>query len=644
MCGIAGIVFNNKLEELQNIDGMTSAMESRGPDDSGVWVDHENGVALGHRRLSIIDLSELGHQPMVSPSGRFVMTYNGEIYNCLDIRKELVALGASFKGHSDTEIMLAAFDAWGVSNSLKKFNGMFAFAVWDKKDNKLYLGRDRFGEKPLYYGWVNMCLIFASELKALKKFRNWRPKISRESLCLFLRYGYVPNNCSIYEGISKLKPGEVIEISGYGQETSSLYWNAFNEARLASERQISGLNEEEIINELEDLLLASVQRRCISDVPLGVFLSGGIDSTLVAALTQKLNKNPIKTFTIGFHEKHFNNEAPYAKETAKYLGTDHTELYVTEKDAEDVIPKLPSLYDEPFADSSQIPTYLVSSLAKKNVKVCLSGDGGDELFGGYSRYIWFNKIYGKMSWVPKCAVGLLGLVKDSQWDFLNRNIISRLLPSSFRVASLGQKICKVLNALKNSNNKRDFYVSIISTVNDPEKFFLNSERANVEIPESNTGWSGNNDFIHWMMLADTLNYLPGDILTKVDRASMGVSLEARTPYLDEDLFRFIWRLPLKYKVSGGEGKYILRKLLYRHVPKDMMERPKAGFGVPIGRWIKGDLRDWAEDLLDESKLRAEGYFQPELIRSLWEQHLSEKYDHTYLLWNFLMFQSWLRNE
>lgn len=641
MCGIAGIVYEYNSSKLQHITAMIDVIQPRGPDDYGIWLEQVSGVALGHRRLSILDLSQAGHQPMISSSDRFVITYNGEVYNYLEIQKELINLGVTFQGHADTEVILAAFEKWGIFKSLKRFNGMFAFAVWDRDDKKLYLSRDRFGEKPLYYGWVNGVLIFGSELKSLRQYSSWSPEIDCNVLGLFLRYGYIPAPHSIYKNIFKVKPGTFVEISANNREQCYVYWDAVNETQILSNGQLTSYNESVVINELHGHLSKSVRQKCISDVPLGAFLSGGIDSSLIVALMQENSKTPIKSFTIGFHEKNFNNEAPHAKKIAQYLRTDHTEFYVTEKDAREVIPKMPFLYDEPFADSSQIPTYLVSSLARSVVKVCLSGDGGDELFGGYNRYIWLNNLYKISGWIPYWMLKPFSFIKDEQWNVFG-GLVSRLLPRKARIAFLGQKINKVLRSLKYSKNLQDFYVNISSVVNNPNDFLLNAEKMIMKVPPSNLSWYSNNDFIHWMMLADTVGYLQGDVLTKVDRASMGVSLETRAPYLDENVFKFVWQLPLRYKIRNGQGKYILRQLLYKYVPQDLMDKPKVGFGVPIGQWIKGDLREWAEDLLNTEMLKRDNIFAPNLVRAYWKQHLSEKHDWTHLLWNFLMFQAWFR--
>ncbi|MBN1684174.1 MAG: asparagine synthase (glutamine-hydrolyzing) [Gammaproteobacteria bacterium] len=643
MCGITGIAFAKKCQ-LKFIENMTSSLATRGPNDSGIWLDEGQEIALGHRRLSIIDLSPAGHQPMFSHSGRFVITYNGEIYNYIEIRKELIKKGHHFTGSSDTEVILAAIEEWGIEQSVKKFDGMFAFAVWDRKEKILYLARDKFGEKPLYYGWVNNTFIFASELKALKQFLDWKPEISREALTLFMRYKYVPEPYSIYNNVFKLNPGHWARITANKQTLLTPYWSALETANQAINNPFLG-DEQEAINELHQLLSASVKGRAISDVPLGTFLSGGIDSSLITALLQEKNSQPIKTFSIGFHEQAY-NEAPYAKEVARHLGTEHYETYVTEQDALNVIPQLPSLYDEPFADSSQIPTYLVSSIARKQVTVCLSGDAGDELFGGYNRYLWANTLYDRLNiwpyFIRKSISSTLKTLSIHTWDRLYQ-VGEKILPAKKRVALFGQKVHKFLDILPESQSRKLFYKNIISTVVHPEAFVLNGSEPTItseQAIQKNKIWFDQLDFISQMMLSDAINYLPGDILTKVDRAGMGVSLEGRIPFLNPKVFEFAWRLPLNYKIREGQGKYILRQLLYRYVPQKLIDRPKSGFSIPIGIWLKTSLQDWAEDLLNEKQLQRSGFWDVQKIRDCWKKHLSDRENYEHLLWNILIFQAW----
>jgi asparagine synthase (glutamine-hydrolysing) len=639
MCGVTGIAYNFKLNELSCIAEMTAAIQLRGPDDGGTWINEDFGVAFGHRRLSIIDLSKAGHQPMHSASKRYVITYNGEIYNAPELSKELIQKGYKFIGHSDTEVMLAAFETWGVIDSVRKFNGMFAFALWDTKAKRLYLAQDRFGEKPLYYGWVNSSLIFGSELKALKKYHSWQPRIAPEAINSFLRYSYIPAPLSIYKNIYKIMPGTVLEFDGNKRQIQHVYWSAATAAKEATINPKGFDTDDELmVDELRSRLAKSVKQRCLSDVPLGVFLSSGIDSSLVASLMQEQSTRPIKTFTIGFHEKLFNNEAPKAQKIAGILGTDHTEHYVSLKEILEVIPNLPEIYDEPFADSSQIPTHILSALARKHVKVCLSGDGGDELFGGYNRYVWANKVYKLFQRFPRLVLFGSKLFSESQLDAISF-IANKISPRALRVAALGQKTYKTMRSLVLANSHEEFYTNITSTIINPEDFMVDGATISSGVQESD--WQNENDFIHGMMLADTITYLPGDILTKVDRASMRVGLEVRTPYLDPDVYAFAWSLPLSAKIHKGNNKYLLRKLLSRFIPQEFLNQPKVGFGAPIGLWLRGVLKDWAENLIDDNRLRRQGYLRPDIVKSYWQEHQSGKKDWSFLLWNILMFQAWL---
>ena len=640
MCGIAGIAFLNSKDSLQFIYAMTKSMRLRGPDDEGILIDEANGFTFGHRRLSILDLSPAGHQPMRSKSGRYVITYNGEIYNYLEIRDQLYSKGVRFCGHSDTEVMLAAFEEWGIAKSIKLFNGMFAFAVWDNKEKKLYLARDRFGEKPLYYGWVDDgAFIFGSELKALREYKLWNPSINTQTLGMYLRYNHIPAPHSIYKNIFKLLPGSFLEIAENKELNQHVYWDCEQEAQKSSEENFCDMSEHEVIEELHARLSKSVKQKMISDVPIGSFLSGGIDSSLISSLMQEASNKPIKTFTIGFYEKYFNNEAPYAKKVAEHLGTDHTEFYLSNQDALNIIPKLSYLYDEPFADSSQIPTHMVSALARKQVTVCLSGDGGDELFCGYNRYIWFDKIYKKFHRIPKAFWFMLTLPSEQQWNYVN-NVLMKALPGKLRADAIGNKIYKAARGFCNSNNMEDFYWNLASLADKPNDFLLDHNELEINKVASNLSWKNNNEFLHWMMLSDMNCLFSGDMLTKVDRAAMGVSLETRVPFLDPDIFSFAWSLPLKHKLNNGEGKYVLRKLLYKYVPRELLERPKVGFGVPIAIWLRGPLKDWAESLLDENKIKQQGFFNADAVKKYWHLHLSGKRDLSSQLWCFLMFQSW----
>lgn len=641
MCGISGIFFEKSSDRLNDIEEMTSSLYLRGPDDHGVWVDQEKGVALGFRRLSIIDLSQAGHQPMQSKSTRFMVVFNGEIYNFKEIAAELAQRGWVFQGHSDTEVLLAAIETWGVEESLKKFNGMFAFALWDKHEEELYLARDKFGEKPLYWGWSGKTLLFSSEMKALKKYKKLNLEIDRHSLNLFMRYSYIPAPYTIFKNIEKVEPGCCLRINKKKEIEKITYW-APKEVIEKIETNNKPINEEEALDLLEKTMMHSIALRSIADVPIGTFLSGGIDSSLITAMMQINSSKPINTFTIGFSEQKF-NEAPYAKAIASHLLTHHTELYVTNDHALDVIPKLPHLYDEPFADSSQIPTYLVSQLARQSVTVCLTGDGGDELFGGYNRYTWGANFYDNLSKFPlvfrKTLSKLLMATQSEKWEFVF-NQLNKNIPSSMKVSDLHNKMVKMSDALGSSDSLANFYTSISSVIKNPDDLVLRSDsghrfhRNNLLKKEINSS--------HWMMLEDVLTYLPGDILTKVDRASMGNSLETRAPFLDPLLFELSWTLPNSMKIRGKQGKIALRELLYRHVPKHLIERPKMGFGVPIGEWLLGPLRDWAEDLLSESRLKKEGFLNHQIVKEYWMEHSLKKRNRTHELWNILMFQAWLQ--
>jgi len=655
MCGITGIFGNLRKEEFESsIHKMSTALTHRGPDDSGILINPDNKVAFGHRRLSIIDLSSAGHQPMTSPCGRFTVVFNGEIYNHLQLRDLLD--GQSWCGHSDTETLVAAFSQWGIEKTLQQLVGMFAIAVWDFKERKLSLIRDRFGEKPLYYSWSKGVFIFGSELKSLRAYKGFSSQIDRNALSLYMQYMYVPNPYSIFEDVYKMEPGCILQIdeSGLSQPPKDPPFAPFNSQGISimqwyslSDIAKNGQNnlikdENEAIELLEETLLESVRSQLITDVPLGAFLSGGIDSSLIVSLMQKISTNPVKTFTIGFEESAF-NEAIYAKEVAKHLGTEHYELYVTAGDAFEVIPNLPTLYDEPFADSSQIPTHLLSKLARQNVTVALSGDAGDELFGGYNRYLWGSRIWSKVKWIPPNLRSTLGSaiqkISVSTWDE-----VGRYLPDKYKVSSMGDKAHRMAHRLKVVNSLDDMYYSLVTEGYKGEGFVVNrGSTSETKLDDCNVVL-GINEPEHRMMLWDSITYLPDDILTKVDRAAMGVSLETRIPFLDYRVAELAWKLPLNMKIKNGESKWILRQLLHKYVPRELIERPKTGFGIPIGQWIRGPLREWAEDLLDETRIQQEGYLDSKLVRLLWSQHISCKYDWTARLWAILMFQSWLDSQ
>mgnify|MGYP000194465077 CR=1 FL=1 len=646
MCGICGF-YSNQLSTFDNtIVKMNSAIYHRGPDDSGVWQDKNSGIVLGQQRLSIIDLSVAGHQPMHSNSGRFVITYNGEIYNHLEIRKELEQnnLSLKWKGKSDTETLLEAIDFWGIELTLKKLIGMFAFGVWDKKKHHLTLARDRIGEKPLYFGWhgkgYNKVFLFGSELKALKAHPMFNCEINRDAIALQLRYGSIPAPYSIYKNIYKLLPGNYLQLkqndlkSGLAPNSKS-YWSLIDTAVSGVNNPLS-ISAKDITSELEKLIRSSVKQQMMSDVPLGAFLSGGVDSSLIVALMQSESSQPIKTFSIGSKEDDY-NEAKYAREVAKHIGTDHTELYVSSEQAISVIPKLPTVYDEPFSDSSQIPTFLVSELAKKQVTVSLSGDGGDELFCGYNRYTMSKDLWNKFRFIPlpvrKILASGIESISPQNW-----NRISNLL-SFNNYANFGDKMHKGASVL-DSKELHELYYKLNSDWKNPNEIVINSKELPTFLTSEKPKLPGLDDQ-EKMMALDTINYLPNDILVKVDRAAMSNSLEARIPFLDHRVIEYAWKIPQSLKLRNGQGKWILREILYNHVPKNLIERPKMGFGVPIDTWLRGPLRDWAENLLNETRLRQEGFLNPDLIRVKWNEHLSEKRNWHQPLWNVLMFQAWL---
>lgn len=668
MCGIAGFIDSRQMFDTVVAGALVSRMADqlihRGPDDSGTWCDGDAGLALAHRRLSIHDLNPTGHQPMVSISGRYVIVFNGEIYNFRELRDELEKCTEDrplvWRGHSDTEVLLAAIDYWGLHKALDRFVGMFAFALWDKKERVLHLIRDRLGEKPLYYGWLDGQLVFASELAALKAHPGWKGEINRDALALYMRHNYVPAPHSIFSGIYKLPQGCLLSInpnkifsgesfSPFPSETVSSqltpvsYWRAKDVAEKGNANLFSG-SESEAIESLNILLLDAVKQQMAADVPLGGFLSGGIDSSLIASLMQVQSSRPVKTFTIGFNEEGY-NEAVHAKQVAKHLGSEHTELYVTPQQAMDVIPRLSSLYSEPFSDSSQIPTFLVSQMARQHVTVSLSGDGGDELFGGYNRYFWGRSIWHKIGWMPRWSRHLtaksIKALPQHSWDATFR-MFSSILPDKLKQPHPGDKLHKIADVL-GVGSPEEMYLRLVSHWKQPSDLVLES-RESPTVLTDHRYWAKLPDFTQRMMFLDTVSYLPDDILVKVDRASMAVSLETRVPMLDHRVVEFAARIPLSMKIKNGAGKWLLRQVLYKYVPQELIERPKMGFGVPIDRWLRGPLRDWAETLLNEKRLTQEGYFDPGSIRIKWQQHLAGHNDWHYYLWDVLMFQAWLENQ
>ncbi len=639
MCGIAGVLGATDRSLSAVVACMAESIRYRGPDDAGVWCDSAAGLGLGHARLSILDLSPAGHQPMLSGSGRYVIVFNGEIYNHLELREEL--RGMSWRGHSDTETLLGAVETWGIEKTLRSLVGMFAFALWDKVERRLTLARDRIGEKPLYYGWSQGTFLFGSELKALTAYPGWRGEIDRGALACYMRYAYVPLPHSIYAGIRKLLPGTFIALSstdkaGYLPEPQS-YWSALDVSR---QHERTDLTDSQAADELDALLRRAVKSQMISDVPLGAFLSGGVDSSTIVALMQAQSSQPIKTFSIGFKEDDY-DEARHAKAVAAHIGTDHTEFYVTASDALAVIPRLPSIHDEPFGDSSTIPTHLVAQLARRHVTVALSGDGGDELFGGYNRYSWGRSIWRRIGPLPVGLRRLMGrgltLLSPERWDQVGK-MWRAALPAELRMSALGDKLHKLAGIIDVAN-QAELYQRLVSQHRDPGSFVIGASEKPIWA-DGQAMQLDRTDFSERMMFHDLVGYLADDILTKVDRAAMAVSLETRVPMLDHRLVEFSWRLPLHMKVRDGQGKWLLRQVLDRYVPRHLIERPKMGFGVPLDAWLRGPLRDWAETLLDEKRILREGYFHPGPIRQKWKEHLSGRRSWQYWLWNVLMFQAW----
>jgi len=653
MCGFSGFLGGAwSADEAQGwLHTMTNSIGHRGPDSDGHWLDADAAIALGHRRLSIVELSAAGTQPMASSSGRYVIAFNGEIYNHLSLRAELEKLGMmpQWRGHSDTETLLAGFDAWGIRATVERSVGMFAFAVWCRQTRTLTLGRDRLGEKPLYYGWQgsgrSAIFLFGSELKALRAHPAFGSAINRDALCLFMRHSNVGGSHSIYEDVHKLLPGKILTVSqNVPEPLVHTYWSASKAAEEGALRKFSG-SAEQAVDALDTLLTDAVRQQVVADVPLGAFLSGGIDSSTVVALMQAQASRPVKTFSIGFHETAY-NEAKHAKAVAKHLGTDHTEMYVSAEQALAVIPRLPTLYDEPFADSSQIPTFLVSQLARQHVTVSLSGDAGDELFCGYNRYCLTASLWRKLSAVPlPLRRALARGITSISTQRLNQ--LAAYMPLPRRWANVGDKLHKGAG-LMTAGSANALYWRLVSNWAQPQDVVLRGSEPSTPLTDgavsSLTGLSD----VERMMLLDLLTYLPDDILTKVDRAAMGTSLETRVPFLDHRVVEFSLQLPQHYllRKEGGSlvTKWALRQVLYRYVPKGLIERPKMGFGVPIGEWLRGPLRSWAEDLLSESRLKREGYFNPVPIRQKWAEHINGQRNWQHQLWCVLMFQAWLAEQ
>ena len=642
MCGIAGFVDCSgvSFETAQSIGKrMSDTLLHRGPDASGSWTSDDATVTMVHRRLAIVDLSSAGSQPMVSSSGRYVIVLNGEVYNHKQLRADLETVGwqPNWRGHSDTETLIESIECFGLDSTLKKLVGMFAFAVYDHHTRSVYLARDRIGEKPVYYGQQNGRWYFASELKAIRCHPHFKADISQNSICLFLRHNYIPAPYSIYKDIRKLPPGCWVKLGV--DETPTSYWS-LNDAAFSSGDYWQRCSETEALDNLESQLLTATKLQMQADVPLGAFLSGGIDSSLIVAMMQELFASKVQSFSIGFDDVNF-DEAPYAKAVAAHLGTEHTELIVSGKQALEVVPKLPELYDEPFSDSSQIPTYLVCQMASKHVTVALSGDAGDELFGGYNRYILGTKIWQRLNMMPvslrRELAKLIRALPPSLWN----QILSpglKLMPKRFRPMNIGDKLHKAASILP-TEDIMEIYLELISHWKMPNEVVRGGAEPSLvnELVQSSSDLYPYSDR---MMYLDTLTYLPDDILVKVDRAAMGVSLETRVPFLDHRVVETAWQLPQNFKIRNGSGKWCLKELLYRRVPRNLIDRPKTGFGVPLESWLRNELREWAEELLDRQRLLDAGHFDPDPIRLKWEQHLSGERNWHYHIWDILMFESW----
>lgn len=648
MCGVCGYWDNGgegaPHEEI--LKRMVNEIVQRGPDGTG-YIAIPSGPAFAHARLSIIDVSEAGAQPMLSAGGRFTIVYNGETYNHMGLRRKLEVEGASpvWVGHSDTETILACFDAWGIEKTVKRMTGMFAFAVWDEEQHSLTLVRDRLGEKPLYFGITNDVFIFGSELSSLHRHPDFHGTVDRDALTTFLQRSYVPGPFSIYSEIKKLQPGQLLTVTR-GSNGGALdivirpYWVLNEEIERGRRSPFNG-SDSDAAKALDIVLTDVIENQMISDVPLGAFLSGGIDSSLVVALMQKVSSGPVRTFSVGFEDKQF-DESESARAMAAHLGTDHVELIVTPEHIMDLIPRLPDIYCEPFADSSQLPTFIVSELARKHVTVALTGDGADEIFGGYNRYIAAGRVWKNASLIPSPIRTVVGnailSVPKSSWDSMF-NAIYKMLSQHQQPRVPGEKIHKVGRLLK-QKTKSDYFESLISMTDHPASFVIGGHVCRTVIDDSSVQ-PRTDSFEQWMMALDTLTYLPDDICVKVDRASMANSLETRAPFLDRRVVEFGCSLPLSSKIRVGKSKWILREVLAGYAPRELFERPKMGFGIPFGKWLRGPLCEWAEEILREDRLVAAGYFEPARVRAAWAAHKAGKGNHEYLLWNVLMFNSWL---
>jgi len=647
MCGIAGYLGpeDNREAMAEIVEGMTRTIVHRGPDDGGLWIEERGRVALGNRRLAIVDLSPEGHQPMESSDGRYVITYNGEVYNFEELRGELESLGHGFRGHSDTEVILAAVTRWGLEAALRKFVGMFAFALWDRREEQLHLARDRIGKKPLYYGWFGDTFVFGSEPKCLRAHPAFRSEVDRNVLALYMSTSYVPAPHTIYEGVSKLPAGSSMSVGvGSGTSMSAVsYWSARQSAVNGVAEPLK-LSEPDAIDELDRVIRDAVRIRMRADVPLGAFLSGGIDSSTVVAAMQAQAHDPVRTFTIGFTQPDM-NEAEHAKAVAAYLGTEHTELYVTDADALNVVPRLPAIFDEPLADRSAIPTLLLAELTRRHVTVSLSGDGGDELFGGYQHHHRVNTLWRWANAVPDSARSLLAdrlaRVRPERWDGMNAALRS-ILPKRLQDRHPGPAIYRLALAMK-EQGPESFCRTFLGHWTEAGPLVIGARLPALPLTNPDQ-WADLPDALQRLMFLDFVTYLPDDIMVKVDRATMAVSLEARAPLLDHRLVEFSWRLPMPMKVRDGTGKHLLRQVLYRYVPRAVVERPKKGFGAPVGTWLRGGLREWADSLLDRTRLVDEGFFCPDPIVRRWAEHRSGERDWSSSLWDVLMFQAWLESQ
>lgn len=642
MCGITGYFGGSSFERVEvqsQLARMAAALVHRGPDSEGYWFDHDAHIALAHRRLAILDLTPQGDQPMASGSSRYVIVFNGEIYNHLDLRVELEVGAHSYtwRGHSDTETLLAAIECWGLEKTLEKCVGMFAFALWDRTEQALYLARDRFGEKPLYYGWQNGTLLFGSELKALVQHIDFSKQINRDALALFLKYNYIPAPYSIWQGIHKLPAGTFIKISKTNVGTPQVYWSLKEVAERGVDAQLN-ISDQDAIHQLDTILRTAVKDQMLADVPLGALLSGGIDSSTIVALMQAQSDRPVKTFSIGFDNQK-DDESQYAEAIARHLGTDHTTLVMYPKDMLDMIAKIPQMYDEPFADSSLVPTSIVMKLARQHVTVALSGDAGDELFGGYNRYFLAPQIWNFLKWIPPVlrdkVANIFLCLKPEQWD-----ILTYPLAKIMNQSHVGDKLYKLGQRLQGVRNFDDIYLALVTEWGNADAIVLGAEQGTEAFLTQKEHWPVLNHPVEKMMALDAITYMPDDILVKVDRAAMAASLETRAPFLDHRVAEFAWRIPLHQKIRGGQGKWLLRQVLYQYVPAELIDRPKMGFGIPLDDWLRGPLRSWAEALLTTEMLNRDGLFNVAEIQNAWQQHLQGKRQYGYRLWSILMFQSW----